>query len=150
MPTTLTPLAKGRPLNWNTFGIICLVWEYLCATKHIYTRLPASVLSSELGPPTPCSASECVLPRNQSGKFTLACGWRGVGRVSSKQTKKFFGSNRNKPKQDLFCVCSWNQNMLQNKTKQKISVSCGISNQYQNNRNKQICFVNNWNKLKQP
>jgi hypothetical protein len=28
-----------------------------------------------------------------------------MGRVSSKQTKINFGSNRNKPKQDLFCVC---------------------------------------------
>ena len=28
-----------------------------------------------------------------------------TGRVSSKQSKKNFGSNRNKPKQDLFRVC---------------------------------------------
>jgi len=28
-----------------------------------------------------------------------------LSRVSSKQTKIYFGSNRNKPKQDLFRVC---------------------------------------------
>ena len=32
-------------------------------------------------------------------------GGRGRARVSSKQTKINFGSNRNKPKQDLFRVC---------------------------------------------
>jgi hypothetical protein len=37
--------------------------------------------------------------------FTLAFIKLGWGRVSSKQTKINFGSNRNKPKQDLFRVC---------------------------------------------
>jgi hypothetical protein len=35
----------------------------------------------------------------------LAVSGGGTGRVSSKQTKINFGSNRNKPKQDLFRVC---------------------------------------------
>ena len=39
--------------------------------------------------PTPLAAGECAPPP----------------RVSSKQTKIIFGSNRNKPKQDLFRVC---------------------------------------------
>jgi hypothetical protein len=33
--------------------------------------------------------------------YTVVC----TARVSSKQTKINFGSNRNKPKQDLFRVC---------------------------------------------
>ncbi len=41
------------------------------------------------------------------------------GRVSSKQTKLNFGSNRNKPKQDMFRFVSWNQKL-------KISVCFGL------------------------
>jgi hypothetical protein len=55
----------------------------------------------------------------------------GVGaRMSSKQTKIYFGLNRNKPKQDLFRVCF------------------GVSNLYRNNRKKQNCFVTNRNNPK--
>jgi hypothetical protein len=36
---------------------------------------------------------------------TLVMKFIGPGRVSSKQRKINFGSNRNKPKQDLFRVC---------------------------------------------
>ncbi len=39
----------------------------------------------------------------KGGGLRMWCG--GGGRVSSKQTKIIFGSNRNKPKQDLFRVC---------------------------------------------
>ncbi len=63
-------------------------------------------------------------------------------RVSSKQTKINFGSNRNKPKQDLFRVCFG----LFLETKKKIfSVCFGVSNLYRNNRNKQNCFETNRN-----
>jgi hypothetical protein len=51
-------------------------------------------------------------------------------RESSKQTKINFGSNRNKPKQDLFRVCFG----LFRETKKKIFLVCfGVSNLYLNN-----------------
>ncbi len=62
-------------------------------------------------------------------------------RVSSKQTKINFGSNRNKPKQDLFRVCFG----LFRETKFFFSVCFGVSNLYRNNRNKQNCFEANRN-----
>ena len=63
-------------------------------------------------------------------------------RVSSKQTKINFGSNRNKPKQDLFRVCFG----LFRETKNFFfSVCFGVSNLYGNNRNKQNCFETNRN-----
>jgi hypothetical protein len=62
---------------------------------------------------------------------------RGVGvsqlRVSWKQTKKIFGSNRNKPKQDLCRFVLWNR-------KQTILVCLDVSNLYRNNWKKQNCF----------
>jgi hypothetical protein len=67
-----------------------------------------------------------------------------IGCPRNKQ-KKIFGSNRNKPKQDLFRVCfglfrfvSWNQ-------KKKFSVCFGVSNLYRNNQNKKNCFEMNQN-----
>jgi hypothetical protein len=55
--------------------------------------------------PAPLSPASVPLTPEPGEGDTLACG-RGVGgRVSSKQTKISFGSNRNKPKQDLFRVC---------------------------------------------
>ncbi len=65
--------------------------------------------------------------KDQSTKLTC------TARVSSKQTKINFRSNRNKPKQDLFCV-----NL----------VCFSVSNLYQNNRNKQNCFETNRNNAK--
>jgi hypothetical protein len=63
-------------------------------------------------------------------------------RVSSKWKKKFFGSNRNKPKQDLFRVCFG----LFRETKKQIFRLCfGVSILYRNNRNKQNCFETNRN-----
>jgi hypothetical protein len=56
-----------------------------------------------------------------------------------------FGSNRNKPKQDLFCVCF---GLFCETKKKKITVCFGVSNLYRNNRNKQICFVTNRNNPK--
>ncbi len=67
-----------------------------------------------------------------------------LNRVSSKQTKINFGSNRNKPKQDLFRVCFG----LFRETKNKKFRF--VSNLYRNNRNKQNCFFRNRNKPKQP
>ncbi len=64
----------------------------------------------------------------------------GEGHRWPSQTKIIFGSNRNKPKQDLFRVCFG----LFRETK-KVSVCFGVSNLYQNNRNKQKCFVANRN-----
>ncbi len=64
--------------------------------------------------------------------------------MSSKQTKINFGSNRNKPKQDLFRVCF----SLFRETKKKKFWCFGVSNLYRNNRNKQICFVTNRNSPK--
>jgi hypothetical protein len=67
-----------------------------------------------------------------------------TNRVSSKRKKKFFGSNRNKLKQDLFRVCFG----LFRETKKKLfSVCFGVSNLYRNNRNKQNCFETNRNNL---
>ncbi len=62
-------------------------------------------------------------------------------RVSSKWKIKFFGSNRNKPKQDLFRVCFG----LFRETQKNFSVCFGVSNLYRNNRNKQNCFETNRN-----
>ncbi len=74
------------------------------------------------------------------------CSGMRCARVSSKQTKINFGSNRNKPKQDLFCVCFG----LFRETKNKMLLLCfSVSNLYRNNRNKQNCFVTNRNKLTQ-
>jgi hypothetical protein len=70
---------------------------------------------------------------------------RPVTRVSS-NWKKNFGSNQNKPKQDLFHVfrfVSWNQKL-------KFSVCFGVLNLYWNNRNKQNCFDSNQNKRNNP
>jgi hypothetical protein len=62
--------------------------------------------------------------------------------VSSKQTKINFGSNRNKPKQDLFRVCFGLFRETKNKVFRFVSV-------FRNNRNKQNCFeTNNRNKPK--
>ncbi len=66
-------------------------------------------------------------------------------RVSSKQSKINFGSNRNKPKQDLFRVCF---GLFRETKKKTISVCFGVSNLYRNNRNKQSCFVTNRNNPK--
>ncbi len=66
--------------------------------------------------------------------------WLVQSRVSSKWKKKF-GSNRNKPKQDLFRVCFG----LFRETKKKFPVCFGVSNLYRNNRNKQNCFETNRN-----
>jgi hypothetical protein len=63
-------------------------------------------------------------------------------RVSSKQTKINFGSNRNKPKQDLFRVCF---GLFRETKNQKVSVCFGVSNLYRNKRTKQNCFVTNRN-----
>jgi hypothetical protein len=61
-------------------------------------------------------------------------------RVSSKQTKKIFGSNQNKPKLGLFRLIFG----LFRETNQLffrfVSVRFGVSDPYRNNRNKQICF----------
>jgi hypothetical protein len=62
-------------------------------------------------------------------------------RVSSKQTKINFGSNRNKPKQDLFRVCFV-------KPKRKNFGLFRCFEPISNNRNKQICFVTNRNNPK--
>ena len=66
----------------------------------------------------------------------------GTIRVSSKRKKKNFGSNRNKPKQDLFRVCF---GLFRETKKKNFSVCFGVSNLYRNNRNKQNCFETNRN-----
>ncbi len=69
----------------------------------------------------------------------------GDTRVSSKQTKINFGSNRNKPKQDLFCVCFGLFHETKNKTFRFVSVfrtyiettetNRSVSHQTETNRN---------------
>ncbi len=61
-------------------------------------------------------------------------------RVSSKWKKNIFGSNRNKPKQDLFRVCF---GLFCETPKKNFSVCFAVSNLYRNNRNKQNCFETN-------
>jgi hypothetical protein len=63
-----------------------------------------------------------------------------VPRVSSKQTKKFFGSNRNKPKHNLFWLIFGLFRKTKNLLFRFVSVCFGVSNMLQNNRKKQICF----------
>jgi hypothetical protein len=70
-------------------------------------------------------------------------------RVFSKQTNKNFGSNRNKPKQDVFQLCFGLFHETINKKFRFVSVCFGLfrcfePTVYQNKRNKQNCF----NKLK--
>ncbi len=69
-------------------------------------------------------------------------------RVSSQQTNKNFGSNRNKPKKDLFWLCFGLFRETKNQNFWFVSVFFGVSNQYRNNRNKQNCFKTNRNNLK--
>jgi hypothetical protein len=78
--------------------------------------------------------------------------------VSSKQTTKKVGSNRNKPKQDLFRLCFGLFCETKNKKFrlvlvcfglfQFVSVCFGVSNLYRNNQNKQNCFKTNRNNPK--
>ncbi len=68
--------------------------------------------------------------------------------MSSKQTKKFFGSNRNKLKQDLFRLCYGLFRETKNKKFQFVSVCFGVSNLCRNNWNKQNCFEINRNNPK--
>jgi hypothetical protein len=56
-----------------------------------------------------------------------------ASRVSSKQSKKVFGLNRNKPKQDLFQFLF-------------VLICFGVSNICRNNQNKHNCFETNRNK----
>jgi hypothetical protein len=69
-------------------------------------------------------------------------------RVSSKQSNIFFGSNRNKPKLNLFRLFFG----LFRETKKLffrfVSVCFGVSDQYRNNRNKQNFLETNRNKPK--
>jgi hypothetical protein len=69
--------------------------------------------------------------------------------VSSKQSNFFFGSNRNKPKLNLFRLFFG----LFRETKKHffrfILVCFGVSDQYQNNQKKQNFVETNQNKLKQ-
>jgi hypothetical protein len=69
-------------------------------------------------------------------------------RVSSKQTKKFFGSNRNKPKHNLFRLIFGLFRETKNLFFRFVSVCFGVSDTLRNNRNKQICFETNRNKQK--
>ncbi len=47
--------------------------------RHKVHNTKYTVPSSEIGTPTPSPTSECVPPRNHTGRDTLACGWGGVG-----------------------------------------------------------------------
>jgi hypothetical protein len=74
---------------------------------------------------------------------------RGLdSRVSSKQSNFFFGSNRNKPKLNLFRLFFG----LFRETKKHffrfVSVCFGVSDRYRNNRNKQNFLETNRNKPK--
>jgi hypothetical protein len=71
-----------------------------------------------------------------------SCKLMPVTRVSSKQTKINFGSNRNKLKQDLFRVFF---GLFRETKKNFFSVCFGVSNLYRNNRNKHNCFETNRN-----
>ncbi len=71
--------------------------------------------------------------------------WMRKSRVSSKQTKEKFGSNRNKPKQDLFPVCFGL--FRRPKTKNFGSFRC-FESIYRNNWNKQNCLETNRNNPK--
>jgi hypothetical protein len=70
------------------------------------------------------------------------------GRVSSKQSNVFFGSNRNKPKLNLFRLFFG----LFRETKKHffrfVSVCFGVSDRYRNNRNKQNFHETNRKNLK--
>ncbi len=62
-------------------------------------------------PPAGCGETRQVVLRRGSINLDRKCGasgrvvdWKPAFRVSSKQTKIYFGLNRNKPKQDLFRV----------------------------------------------
>ncbi len=61
---------------------------------------------------------------------------------------KIFGSNRNKPKQDLFRLCFGLFRETKNKKIRFVSVCFGVSNLYRNNWNIQNCFERNRNNPK--
>jgi hypothetical protein len=61
-------------------------------------------------------------------------------RVSSKQTKKNFGSNRNKPKLNLFRLIFGLFRKTIKTFFRFVSVCFGVSDPFRNNRNKHICF----------
>jgi hypothetical protein len=66
-----------------------------------------------------------------------------IARVSSKQTKIFSGSNRNKPKLGLFRFIFGLFREINKLFFRFVSVRFGVSDPYRNNRNKQICFETN-------
>jgi hypothetical protein len=65
------------------------------------------------------------------------------GRVSSKQTKQIFGSNRNKPKLNLFRFIFGLFRETNKLFFQFVSVCFGVSDPFRNDQNKQNCFVTN-------
>jgi hypothetical protein len=65
-----------------------------------------------------------------------------IGCPRNKQTKSF-GSNRNKPKLNLFRFIFGLFRETNKFFFRFVSVRFGISDQYRNNRNKQICFETN-------
>jgi hypothetical protein len=69
-------------------------------------------------------------------------------RESSKQTKKIFGSNRNKPKLNLLRFIFGLFRETNKLFFRFVSVRFGVSDPYRNNRNKQICFETNRKKGK--
>jgi hypothetical protein len=69
-------------------------------------------------------------------------------RVSSKQTNHIFGSNRNKPKLNLFRLIFGLFRETKNYFFRFVSVRFGVSYPFRNKRNKQICFETNRNKRK--
>jgi hypothetical protein len=71
-----------------------------------------------------------------------------IARVSSKQTNKIFGSNRNKPKLNLFRFIFGLFRETKNYFFRFVSVRFGVSDPFRNNRNKQICFETNRKKRK--
>ncbi len=87
--------------------------------------------------------------------------YRPQFRVSSKQKNIYFGSNRNKPKQDLFRVCFGLFRETKNKLFRFVSVFRTYIETTETNRNnpkfsekyentKKICFETNRKKLKTP
>ncbi len=82
----------------------------------------------------------------EGGGVKMEGGWpRLAPRVSSKQARNIFGSNRKEPKLNLFRLCF---GLLHETKKITFSVCFGVSNMYRNNRNKHISFETNRNKPK--
>jgi hypothetical protein len=130
-------------------------FQFIYCSRNFLTVMSPSLLDQKYSPIKGpllilLPASYIVVNWNVQGNTKqLQIYYRQLGCPRNKQTKNS-GSNRNKPKQDLFRLCFGLFRETKNKQFWFVSVCFGVSNLYRNNRSKQNCFETNRNKPKQP